>query len=162
MKKISALLFGMVCAVAAIFAGCAPAASGTFYSLKEAYDSGYLTREDIMSIAYYHNGGIQCNEDIMGEDYAPIPKVPSELSEETSKKIRSTAAHGYNKQFSGRNAAADDFSIVEYCGTYGDCVVVMMTDIYSAYTDAEEIGGVADVKIYYRNGNSLTVWKEWE
>ena len=26
---------------------------GTFYTLKEAYEAGFLTRDDLMSIAYY-------------------------------------------------------------------------------------------------------------
>ena len=47
---------------------------GTFYTLQKAYDEGYLTKEEIMSIAYYHNGGRVYNEEIMSEEYTPIPK----------------------------------------------------------------------------------------
>ncbi len=149
-KLSGGILLGMLCMLAGILAGCAPEASGDFYSLQEAYEAGYLTKEEIMSIAYYHNGGRVYNEEIMSEEYTPIPK------------IRSTAAHGYNERFPDQNAAADDFSINKYCGTYGDCVVVMMTDIYSNYTDAEWFGEVAGVRFYYNNGNSLSIWKEWE
>ena len=154
-KLSGGILLGMLCMLAGILAGCAPEASGDFYSLQEAYEAGYLTKEEIMSIAYYHNGGRVYNEEIMSEEYTPIPK-------RNVKKIRSTAAHGYNERFPDQNAAADDFSINKYCGTYGDCVVVMMTDIYSNYTDAEWFGEVAGVRFYYNNGNSLSIWKEWE
>ena len=31
-----------------------PIAQGSFYELQDAYDEGFLTKEDIESIAYYH------------------------------------------------------------------------------------------------------------
>ena len=141
-KLSGGILLGMLCMLAGILAGCAPEASGDFYSLQEAYEAGYLTKEEIMSIAHSQNAA--------GAERGNV------------KKIRSTAAHGYNERFPDQNAAADDFSINKYCGTYGDCVVVMMTDIYSNYTDAEWFGEVAGVRFYYNNGNSLSIWKEWE
>ena len=54
------------------FAGCDPAPSGTIYSLREAYENGLLTKEELMSIAYYHNGGRRFIEAIMCEDYTPF------------------------------------------------------------------------------------------
>ena len=73
-KLSGGILLGMLCMLAGILAGCAPEASGDFYSLQEAYEAGYLTKEEIMSIAYYHNGGRVYNEEIMSEEYTPIPK----------------------------------------------------------------------------------------
>ena len=74
-KLSGGILLGMLCMLAGILAGCAPEASGDFYSLQEAYEAGYLTKEEIMSIAYYHNGGRVYNEEIMSEEYTPIPKT---------------------------------------------------------------------------------------
>lgn len=72
---------------------------GTFYTLQKAYDEGYLTKEEIMSIAYYHNGSRVHNEEIMSEEYTPIPKTPQELSEETSKKSEARPRTGITNGF---------------------------------------------------------------
>ena len=169
MKKIKSALVAvlaaaMLVAMLGCFAGCGPTPSGTFYTLQEAYEGGLLTREELMSIAYYHNGGRQYNEEIMSEEYTPIPKEPAELSEETSLQIRNTAAWEYRESGheSLSEAVADDFTITEYCGTYGDCVVIMITDI--GLTGKP---GVADMAVtieglsfHYNSGNILKVWKE--
>lgn len=143
-------------------AGCAPRASGTFYSLKEAYEAGYLTYDDVMSIAYYQNGGRRYNESVMDEDYTPQPREPQGLSEKTSLRIRNTAAHNYrnNIHADAPEAVADDFNIIRYYGTYGDCVAVMMTDNYTGYTQALWEDTIADIVVFYYNGNSIIVWRE--
>ena len=71
---IAVLAAAILVATLGCFAGCGPTPSGTFYNLQEAYEGDMLTREELMSIAYYHNGGRQYNEEIMGEEYTPIPK----------------------------------------------------------------------------------------
>ena len=98
-KLSGGILLGMLCMLAGILAGCAPEASGDFYSLQEAYEAGYLTKEEIMSIAYYHNGSRVYNEEIMSEEYTPIPKTPQELSEETSKKSEARPRTGITNGF---------------------------------------------------------------
>ena len=142
-------------------AGCAPQASGTFYSLEEAYEEGFLKRDDLMSIAYYHNGGREYNENIMVEEYTPQPKEPQELTEEISLKIRETAAYVYrnDKYINAPKAVADDFKIIEYCGTYNDCVAIMMTDIYTGYTGALITDVIGEVSFFYNSGNKIKVWK---
>ncbi|MDE6075037.1 MAG: hypothetical protein K2G26_01215, partial [Clostridia bacterium] len=54
--------------------------SGEFYTLQEAYDNGYLTLEDLLSIAYYHNGGITGNEELISLDFTPKQKNPECIS----------------------------------------------------------------------------------
>ena len=60
---------------------------GTFYTLQEAYDNGWLNQEQLLSIAYYHQG-TEGNEELMGENYTPIPKTPDMLSEELELEIK--------------------------------------------------------------------------
>ncbi len=152
---LTAALAALLCLAAA---GCAPKATGTFYSLKGAYEEGLLSRDDLMSIAYHHNGGRRYNESVMDEDYAPKPKDPQELSDETSSRIRNTAAYNYRKEYEGK-VVADDFKIIQYCGTYNDCVAIMMTDEYFSYTEALEWDVIADIVFFYNNGNKITIWR---
>lgn len=135
---------------------------GTFYTLEEAYEAGFLTRDDLMSIAYYHNGGRQNNESVMAEDYAPKPKVPKELSEEISLKIRNTAAYDFrnDESVNAPKAVADDFKIIEYCGTYNHCVAIMMTDNYTGYTGALHTDIISEISFCYNGGNEIKIWKQ--
>ena len=136
--------------------------TGKLYSLQEAYDNGWLTQADVMSIAYYNNGGRTYNEEIMSEDYEPLPKTPEVLSNLTELKIKSTAAKEYREKYKddAEDVVADDFRIIQYCGTYGDCVVTMMTNKYTHYLEAVWIDTVAGVTIHYSNSNSIKIWRE--
>lgn len=133
--------------------------AGNFYSIGEAYDNGWLTRENIMSIAYYHNGGRNNNEEIMSEDYKPLPKTPEVLSWETQYKIKIAGAKEYREKYNIKNAEANGFYIIEYCGTYGDCVAVMMKDVYSGGAEVVWTDSVAGVNLFYINGNSIKIWR---
>ena len=163
MKKLfSALLAGaLLLAMGLSLTACGPQASGMFYSLEEAYEAGFLTRSDLISIAYFHNGGRKQNESVMEEGYAPKPKDPQELSEEISFRIRSTAASDYRKnRTDARKAMADDFTIIEYCGTYNDCVAIMLTDIYTGYTGAFRTEMIDGLSFCYNSGNTLQIWRD--
>ena len=133
--------------------------TGSFYTLQEAYDNGWLTQDDIMSIAYYRHGRTY-NEEIMSEDYQPAPKTPEVLSEKTELKIKSTAAKEYSEEYDIKYAEADGFTITEYCGTYGNCIAVMMTDNYSGTTGVVWIDSIAGVNFYYGNGRRMKIWRE--
>ena len=158
-KLLAGILTVILC-VGASLCGCRQSA-GTFLSLREAYESGYLTKEEIRSIAFHHNGGRAYNEDIMDEDYAPLPMSPAELSESVALQIREDVALSLRsaQQSPVPEASADDVCIAEYCGTYGDCVAVMTKNVYVMYTDAEWCDEVAGVSIYYSDGNSLKIWR---
>ena len=135
--------------------------AGSFYTLQEAYDNGWLTQEDLMNIAYYNNGGRTDNEEIMSEDYQPAPQTPEVLSEKTELKIKSTAAKEYRED-NIKDVVADGFTITRYYGTYGDCVAVMMTDNYTDHWDWEVVDCVAGVKLHYNNSNQIKIWRETE
>ena len=138
-------------------------APGVFYSLESAYEEGWLTKEDLLSIAYY-NQGTNYNEDKMTEDYQPIPKYPEILSAETEWKIKETRAiyrrnHAQNPR---PEASAEDVEIIKYYGTYHGMTVVKLTEKGYAYLQIIEFGGAGGVKIFYNNSNRITVWKELE
>ncbi|MCM1368668.1 MAG: hypothetical protein NC184_07680 [Roseburia sp.] len=131
---------------------------GTFYSVTQAYGNGDLTLEDVKSIAYYYNGGTKYNEEIMGEDYTPLPKNPEELSAETKKSIINTFYNSsYWEQYENY-FSKEDIGCSFYGGTYGDAIVVMVLVDGQAVSDVvweEKIDGVT---IYYTCGVRLSVW----
>lgn len=134
--------------------------TGTFYTLQEAYDNGWLTQADVMSIAYYHNRGRIYNEEMMSEEYEPVPKTPEVLSELTELKIKSAAAKEYREIYNMQYAEADGFRITQYYGTYGKCVAVMMRDDYSGESGIVWTDTVAGVKIHYGSGRTMKIWRK--
>ena len=120
MKKLfSALIAGaMLLAMGLSFAACGPQASGMFYSLEEAYEAGLLTQEELLSIAYYQNGGREGNEALMPEGYAP--QKMEALDKKTERAICAT----YLSEHPRLEMKVSDLSVYDYCGTYGNCYAV--------------------------------------
>ena len=115
---------------------------GKFYSLQEAYDNGWLTREELLSIAYYYHGRYG-NEEIMDENYVPLPKTPETLDEEMDLEIR----QAYAKGNSNRVARLE---IEAYCGTYGECIAVFIYEFGGGeHMTVEDIETVLDIKYIY-------------
>lgn len=143
-------------------------ATGTFYTVTEAYKKGYLTREQVMSIAYYHNekydfvsdyyyqSGKVSNEEIRDETYTPIPITPEKLSTDTENSIKQTYLDLYYKDKD--YAELSGVRIDSYYGTFDGCVAVMITDNYSETTSALRVEEVADIGICYNNGNRILIW----
>ena len=136
---------------------------GVFYTVREAYENGYITFEDVKSIAYYHNHGRRDNEQIMPEDYKPIPKSPEVLTENMQRPIKQTEwEYWYGSYRDNINPFKDtpsDFHIIEYNGIYNNCIAVMTAGC-GGFADVwwqDEIGGVI---ISYADGNSIRIWKE--
>ncbi len=154
-----ALLLGFVAAVAV---GCGTP-KGKLYTLQEAYDSGWLTKDDLMSIAYYHNGGREHNEDIMTEDYAPQPKTPEAIDKATEQGIKNAAAWELrNDEIEPiPEAAAEGFTILEYYGSYSGCYVILMRNHYELFpTDVpREWKTIAEVQFLMVGYSRLCVWK---
>ncbi len=134
------------------------ATRGMLYTLKEAYEFGYLTMEELKSIAYYNNGGRWHNEEIMSESYTPLPKTPEVLSAETELKIKMTAAKGYRED-GVKQAEAKGFRIVKYCGIYSGCISVLIFDDYSGSCDAEWVESVSEVNFCF-NQRGIQIWRE--
>ncbi len=164
MKRIMAAFAAAVILLvgAAALVGCGgtePEEKGVLLSLGGAYESGWLTQEEVLSIAYYHNGGRKGNEEIMTENYAPMPKTPAELDAETEMGIKRTAAQEYNKAGFVTHAVPDGFYISAYYGTYDDCVAMVVMSSYLQYEDAIRTETVANVKFFYTYGYEIIVWK---
>lgn len=157
--KILAAMIGIMLLFAGALSGCAKN-EGIFYTLQEAYDAGMLTQNDLMSIAYYHNGGRKYNEDIMSEDYTPIPKMPQELGQNVSYKIRATVALELRRS-KIKEAKTDGVSIVHYYGTYDGAVAVIVTHSYLGDSPAVTVDisySVAGVIFHYWTYNLIQIW----
>ena len=136
--------------------------SGTFCSLQEAYDNGWLNQEQLLSIAYHYQGS-SLNEELMGENYTPISKTPETLSDETVQKILNDymiMKKSEDKAYS--DLVIEDVKLIAYLGMYGDFVAVKMDVITTGHTGLvmnEEVAGIC-----YYNGeggaNPIMVYKK--
>ena len=129
---------------------------GEFYTLQQAYNNHWLTQEDLKSIAYYHNGGIVFNEEVMGEDYQPQPKTPEVLDKITEHSIKQTYIDSI---LTDKNAIISGVNIDNYYGSYNGCFPLMMSDSYSGTTGEESWQTVGDVKFYFNSGNKIIIWR---
>ena len=161
MKKLLAMLLAaLLLGVGALgIAGCGPKTYGTFYTLQEAYDNGYLTREDLLNIAY-HNGDRERNESAL-QNFEPTPI--GELSEEISLKIRESLAKHFRDIERAPEATANDFTIVIYLGCYNGYYAFRYSDAFTGYP--ENIGGhysqeVGEILYTYSYSSSIRLWKE--
>ncbi|HIZ24835.1 MAG TPA: hypothetical protein H9812_05140 [Candidatus Gallimonas intestinigallinarum] len=162
-KKWLAFVAACMSLVATVLvAGCTQeqqyaASVGNFYSLEEAYENGWLTRDDILSIAYYYNQGAEGNEALMGESYAPEPTAPEMLDEERANQIKRTYL---NDVIAMPEGTFEHVIIRAYYGTYHENIVIHITDDYHGYDYVSEpeyeIGGV---RFYDYVGALLRVWR---
>ena len=130
---------------------------GEFYILQQAYDAGWLTQEDLKSIAYYHNGGINGNEEIMGEDYQPQPKTPEVLDKLTGRSIKQSYIDNF---LTDKNAKISGINIEDYYGSYDNYITLMISDIYSGTTGDISWQTIDGVKFYYNSGNQVKIWRK--
>jgi len=133
--------------------GCSE--TGNLYELQEAYDNGWLTVEDLKSVVYYYNGGTTFNEEIMGENYMPIPKVPEILDAQTAMWIKQDFKNNYRS-----NTSINSILIV-YLGTYNGLVAVILTVKDNGANPIQIIheGMVGGVLFKYDNSIKILVWK---
>lgn len=149
--RITGILLGgaLLFAVSFGFAGCRQeepeGITGSFCTLQEAYDAGFLTHDDLMSIAYYHNEGREYNEEIIPEDFQPVPLVP--LDEETEAAIIRTYLEEYSKEA----------NIIGYMGTYGRCAIVRMYNLPYVVPTIWDIT-VSGIRFVYPNWIPTSVW----
>lgn len=122
---------------------------GEFFTLAQAYGKGWLTTEDLQTIAEYHNNMKSCDE-----------KLESTLMSS----IKESAAY-YSRNdntLSAQEINADDFIISHYYGNYNDCYAVIIcyrylhetTEYNPVYVE------VGDVTFVYGNRNRIVIWKK--
>ena len=112
---------------------------GAFYSLQEAYDNGWITEENLQSIAdLYHNKQTASEIDI---------------SEAVSYSIRKT----YAEQWKTPLDIEDVF--YEYYGEYNGCFAVYVSAKDMAVSGDVEIETIGNVSITYTDGGRIKIWK---
>ncbi len=85
MKKL-AIILSLIIALSLIFTACDEGKDrrpGTFYTAAEVYSDGKLTKNELLSLAYYVNFDsiIDENKEQYPQDFVPLPKEPKELDE---------------------------------------------------------------------------------
>ena len=134
---------------------------GTLYTPEYAFEQGFVTAEDIRSMAYYYHGGREysAEDGYIDTDYIPIRKDPENIDEATVEKIRETTAE-YCADM-GVTISAKDLEVADYCGTYNGYIAVRiqlsLPQIAVVPNDVPiEVGGVT----IDQNPNSpLMLWK---
>ncbi|MBP5308348.1 MAG: hypothetical protein J6Z34_04340 [Clostridia bacterium] len=124
MKKFTTLFLVFILALALFLPMGCENYEKKFYTLDEVYENGEITRQNLLSIIYYINGGIiEENKEQYPEDFVPTPKDPEELDENTERAIE----NAYNNQLKKENKKLYADVIIEevrYYGTYNDYICV--------------------------------------
>ena len=127
MKKVISVLLSVASALCFIFAfsGCKDEeikVSGEFYTLKEAYDNGWLVKSDVRNIAFYYYKFYKMedpNDDI-------IPIDPQELSEKMQKELKLA----YLERIDVIDGTTEKVDIYINYGIYGNDIVVGIKSDY--------------------------------
>ena len=131
LKRILTSILAGVMLLGAIFmtSGCKEKKpQGEIYTLSSAYDKGYITREELLSIAYYNNDKYLNPE--IDENFQPIEK--GELDEEAKLMIQESIAYLCRNVDTGQPDTIDkclklvqttDVTIINYFGRYENCYV---------------------------------------
>ena len=127
MKKVISVLLSVASAFCFIFvfSGCKDEeikVSGEFYTLKEAYDNGWLVKSDVRNIAFYYYKFYKMedpNDDI-------IPIDPQELSEKMQKELKLA----YLERIDVIDGTIDKVDIYMNYGIYGNDIVVGIKSDY--------------------------------
>ena len=158
MKKLICLLLTLLMSVGCLCA-CRDDKNeppGEFYSLEEAYEKGWISKNDLINIAYYKNGN-KLFEEV--ENFTPSPKNPETLSEETENAIKETLVYITNQDNSNTKATKNDFEIFKYYGTYNDVVAIMTINNFSRYLTVTDYIIIDGITCYYADSNRIKIWK---
>lgn len=133
--------------------------NGSFTSLSDAYEKGWLSKEDVRDIYHYHS-----TDTAIKNIYTPSPIIP--LSTEKAIKIK----QDYIKRYNVDDEDEKYFIIEEYFGIYNNCIV-MLIDCAHTYATMEyeiEIAGyefvfpvIREFDVY-RNGEFTSLEKAYE
>lgn len=109
--------------------------TGKFYSLRDAYNNGFITKEELQTIADMHNNGQGRSE------------VDS-LSFTVKKSIESSWARGLRKKYD-RDIKARDVAVGYYYGEYNGYYVCILIDGYHTDEFMDLVLNIDDVKMYF-------------
>ncbi len=145
-KKIKAIFVCCLCTLLCCFFGCNSfdqSSSGQFYSLDEAYELKMLSKEQLIDIANQYNKNETQN-------------INNPLDKNTQRKIKNCYLIDLKK--SVPSATIDDVVIVNYYGTYGECVVIEITDSIIQYDLIFETKDIDGVIFFNYCARKLSVW----
>lgn len=157
MKKILIVIILICCCVLGV-AGCKSGEQSvkikpeaeTFYTLKEAYNNGWLSESDLAAIAAYNNNA---------------NTYPETLSESVQNEIKETTAEILVGEINGViKVGAKDIEITKYYGTYNGLAIVSVKCKLFSYSGQDrakdlEIGGV---KFHYVNSGYVKEMCAWK
>ena len=151
MKRILRIFVSLVMSIMMCFVtSCKKQELYNEMSLENAYSLGYLTQEDLKSIAYYYNA------ETAEPTFELIPKV--ELNKSIEEKIKlSYLQRSYIKDTYPK-ATANDIRRFDYYGTYNGCAVVFIIDSLFAYDFVFEAEYTIDGVTFY-NYCALSVYQ---
>jgi len=111
--------------------------NGSFYTLQEAFDLGYLTHEELQNIQYYnkHRSSIQY----------PVPLSPD---------VEETLTSKYSQKWDGV-----EISILQYCGTYNGAVAVQFDGRGLFYLCVLTEFTVDGVLFTFSSSNTIIIYK---
>ncbi len=134
--------------------------SKCFLSLEEAYYNGYLSRSNLLNIAYYYNGKKNIND----SEFEPQAISKNDLDEATVQNIKETHLKRVKKEYNVPTATIDTIKISGYFGIYKDSVVVIMScSILKFDLSFEDEHVIDDIRfLNYRSKypGGIEVWRE--
>lgn len=156
---------------------------GEFFDLKESYEAGLLSHQNLVDIAFRNNGYLFLESKDTEEDrpysstridtFYPVDVKVSPIDHLNPDVEEAIAEDGfyYFVQGTTKDAALDpvygknigDLGILWYLGRYGDYYAVMLRDwnIWPATSSSENIGGIW-FHWGYANGEHIRLWKPFE
>lgn len=155
-----------------------PADVGEMKSLKEAYEAGWISHDDLKNIAYYYNGENDApyhevlefhdeNDEVV--EYVPCPEaefIPTPMSYKnfthaTIKKMK----YSYRNYISSQ-AELDKIGVIGYYGEYNNCLAVTMYEAIETdgmcgdppETFIRDVYQLEDMYFYGNSAKELIIW----
>ena len=145
MKKFLLILLSLISVICIAFAfgGCNKTIkiTGTFYTMEKAYEKGYLSEDDLKSIAcsYYDSHNFRYEENPYSGMFTSTEKL--------TKKLETEIKQAYLEEIvKVRDGDRDRVDINRYYGTYNENIVIRIYCSYLYFDHAvepeAEVGGV--------------------
>lgn len=119
---------------------------GEFYTLQDAYKNGYITREELQSIANRRNSYLT---DDSGEN-------ATEATDEIAPKI----AQAIKKEYAESRGSRVEEVVLNFYGQFGNCAAVdvcLSGDAFATVISEVDIDGV--LFVYPEAGREIVIWK---
>lgn len=166
MKRATKIFIALILAIVTVFcvAGC-NTVTGTFYTLQEAYEYGYLTKMDIKDICYYRFGEVWEGEDLNSEKWVKVENTSTQSSSDLDKKIENKIKKTYYKlnedrfysKNEGKIGGVDDLT-VRFFGEFNNSYVVVIDCSlwnYGASVTPMLVAGIA----WWESGEGFKVFR---